>query len=375
MDQNAKLRDKSIGNSRSSSNTEIICPDGSSPLSSTDIIEPRESNEIQVQHTNLHEIYNSQTKYQLKSSHQSKIIAFSGALAGFLSGIAVCPLDVAKTRLQAQGLQVTNLENKYYHGLINTLRTIVYDEGIRGIYKGLTPIILGYFPTWMIYFSVYERCKKFYPIYFNNNDFISNSFSAISAGTVSTIATNPIWVVKTRLMLQTHIARTRTHYKGTLDAFVTIYQQEGIRALYAGLIPSFLGLFHVAIHFPVFEQLKEKFNCYEKKLIPNTSEYEYSINLERLIMASCISKMMASSITYPHEILRTRMQLKSDLPNSLQRRIIPLIKTIYIQEGLRGFYSGFTTNLVRTVPASAITMVSFEYFRSVLTALDNTLEH
>ena len=76
--------------------------------------------------------------------------------------------------------------------------------------------------------------------------------------------------------------------------------------------------------------------------------------------------MIASAVTYPHEILRTRMQLKSDIPDSSQRRLFPLIKATYAQEGLKGFYSGFTTNLVRTIPASAITLVSFEYFRNRL---------
>lgn len=368
MNKDDKVSEKVLDNSLTNGKSNVVCPDTSSSLFSTEILDSYSSkNDFQPKQ--------ELGKVDFTSQHQNKIIAISGALGGFLSGILVCPLDVAKTRLQAQGIQTLRTENKYYHGLINTLTTIINDEGIRGLYKGLTPIVLGYFPTWMIYFSVYERCKNYYPNIISNNNFLNNSLAAISAGTVSTLITNPIWVVKTRLMLQTHIVETRTNYNGTLDAFHKIYSQEGIRALYAGLIPSFLGLFHVAIHFPVFENLKKQLHCYEKTFNSVTNKFEYSLNLRRLIIASCISKVIASSITYPHEILRTRMQLKSDIPNSIQHHLIPLIRTTFRQEGIRGFYSGFTTNIARTVPASAITLVSFEYIRIILTKFDKTLDH
>ncbi|EDO14764.1 hypothetical protein Kpol_312p2 [Vanderwaltozyma polyspora DSM 70294] len=364
---------------------ELLCPDATYPLASSDIIEPIKkinfnNKKKKVTYIPITNNYEEYSIFGLKLS-ETQITAMSGALAGFVSGVIVCPLDVAKTRLQAQGLQSRG-ENKYYRGLYGTLSTIVRDEGPKGLYKGLVPILMGYLPTWMIYFSVYEFCKTSYPQIFHKSDFVSHSCSAITAGAISTIITNPIWVIKTRLMLQTDITKNSTHYKGTFDAFKKIYTQEGVKALYSGLVPSFIGLFHVAIHFPVFEKLKVMFNY---KTITNTDtnldfingnnknhqlhRIEYSINLNRLILASCISKMIASVITYPHEILRTRMQLKSDLPSSVQHKIIPLIKKTYAQEGFKGFYSGFSANLIRTVPASAITLVSFEYVRNLLSNL------
>lgn len=348
----------------------FLVPDGTSPLSSSDVIEPMRKVTHLTSNTDRlidgHGASGWHTNVIFSSSlSDTKITALSGAVSGFVSGIVVCPLDVAKTRLQAQGLQ-SIAENRYYHGLIGTFKTIVRDEGVRGLYKGLVPIIMGYFPTWMIYFSFYEVCKDFYPKVFPNWDFASYSCSAITAGAVSTAVTNPIWVIKTRLMLQTHVSQHPTHYKGTFDAFRKIYKQEGIKSFYAGLVPSFLGLLHVAIHFPVYEKLKVAFNCYNIKDYKNSRRQDQTLDLQKLIMASCVSKMIASLITYPHEILRTRMQLKSDLPNSVQHKLVPLIKTTYRTEGFRGFYSGFTTNLVRTVPASAIALVSFEYVRNHL---------
>ncbi|ODV71973.1 mitochondrial carrier [Cyberlindnera jadinii NRRL Y-1542] len=282
-----------------------------------------------------------------------RVIALSGALAGFLAGVVVCPLDVAKTRLQAQG--TTN--SMKYHGITGTLSTIVKEEGVRGLYRGVVPIVLGYFPTWMIYFSVYERAKRVYPKilgeYGIDNEFVTHSLSAFTAGGASSIVTNPIWVVKTRLMLQTGDGKStynnKVYYRGTIDAFKKMYKNEGLLVFSSGLVPSLFGLFHVAIHFPVYEELKKLFKC----------DQQVDHRLPRLIAASALSKMCASTLTYPHEILRTRMQIRTI--NRNKHSLIMTIVKIWRKEGFFGFYSGFTTNLARTVPASAVTLVSFEY--------------
>lgn len=310
----------------------------------------------------------------------TQIIALSGALAGFIAGVSVCPLDVAKTRLQAQGL--TNSQK--YKGITGTLTTILKDEGYKGLYRGLIPIVLGYFPTWMIYFSVYEKAKKVYPNlaknYYGDNysEFLIHSLSAFTAGSVSTSITNPIWVVKTRLMLQTGDGKTsfqslsggnqKNYYKNTLDAFKKMYKNEGFLVFYSGLIPSLFGLFHVAIHFPVYEKLKKFLHCDNFQHDQQKDSTHFS-NLSRLITASSLSKMCASTLTYPHEILRTRMQISSlsiTKSNLTKHNLLHTILYIYKKEGLIGFYSGFTTNLARTVPASAVTLVSFEYISKYL---------
>jgi hypothetical protein len=80
--------------------------------------------------------------------------------------------------------------------------------------------------------------------------------------------TNPIWVVKTRLMSQVSARasedhRPPWHYKNTFDAFRKMYAKEGIASFYSGLSPALLGLTHVAIQFPLYEFLKMKFTGLE----------------------------------------------------------------------------------------------------------------
>jgi solute carrier family 25 folate transporter 32 len=100
---------------------------------------------------------------------QTYIAPICGAGAGFASGIVTCPLDVIKTKLQAQGGfaarrpgQFTPSSAQAYKGMFGTARVIWREEGLRGMYRGLGPMLLGYLPTWAVYLSVYDRTRGYY---------------------------------------------------------------------------------------------------------------------------------------------------------------------------------------------------------------------
>lgn len=49
-----------------------------------------------------------------------------------------------------------------YRGMIGTGRMIWREEGVRGLYRGLGPMLLGYLPTWAVYLTVYDRSREFF---------------------------------------------------------------------------------------------------------------------------------------------------------------------------------------------------------------------
>lgn len=322
---------------------------------------------------------------------EPSINAFSGAAAGGISALLVCPLDVAKTKLQAQGgfLAMQRDLNNYkpspetylvkpkYRGMWGTLSTIFAEEGIPGLYRGVVPITVGYLPTWAIYFVVYENIKKKTSYSMHNYPFLAHMASALTAGACSTLATNPIWVIKTRLMTQ---SAGEHSYTGTIDACLKMYRTEGIRSFYSGLGPALLGLLHVAVQFPLYELLKGYLNIDETGSKVSQAP--------QILTASVLAKVCASTISYPHEVIRTRTQIQaplsssdmkstsfSSLSNSKRKYygIIRTAKTILLEEGWRAFYSGLGTNMVRTVPASAVTLLSYEVASGYLRRKQNEL--
>ncbi|KAF2742434.1 mitochondrial folate transporter-like protein/carrier [Sporormia fimetaria CBS 119925] len=335
---------------------------------------------------------------------QPTVNAGCGAFAGFMSGIATCPLDVIKTRLQAQGSfrprNHAQPARAVYNGLVGTARFIWTHDGVRGLYRGLGPMVLGYVPTWAVYMSVYDVSKQAISQH-TDNKWVSRGCASITAGACSTIATNPIWVVKTRLMSQMSPSASQEHrppwqYRGTFDAFRKMYKSEGILSFYSGLAPALLGLTHVAIQFPLYEFFKMKFTGVEMGQA-NTEREE--VHWLGVLSATVLSKICASCATYPHEVLRTRLQtqqrsLPSQSHNEISFRgglqgvhhhtrppgtassdgmvnlprykgVIKTCKTILQEEGWRAFYNGMGTNMVRAVPAAVTTMLTYESLRSL----------
>ncbi|KAJ0349223.1 hypothetical protein KNSL1_004871 [Colletotrichum chrysophilum] len=331
----------------------------------------------------------------------SQFNALAGAVGGFTSGVVTCPLDVIKTKLQAQGGFNPIAKGRHvghpklYNGLLGTAGVIWREEGIRGMYRGLGPIVLGYLPTWAVWFTVYNKSKDW--------------MKQRHAGASSTIVTNPIWVIKTRLMSQSvahdpgkHYSQfpkssntptsrptlhSNWHYSSTVDAARKMYTSEGILSFYSGLTPALLGLTHVAVQFPAYEYLKTKFTG-QGMGEPAHGDAQES-QWMGILCASILSKIMASSATYPHEVIRTRLQtqrrpvagaeyllgLGIKVPESMlgdeakkqqpispkYRGVASTFRTILKEEGWRAFYAGMGTNMMRAVPAATVTMLTYEF--------------
>ena len=308
----------------------------------------------------------------------------SGAIAGSTTSLITCPLDVVKTRMQylpilreqmmegnksgmlynlTKGRDVaisgtetskgtSQSQQKPYKGTLISLRRIWSEEGLRGLYRGLGPTLLGYLPTFSIYFPAYHNYKYYLAKWTDrtSNDPIIHLISAIGAGATSSFTTNPFWLIRTRLMTQSEF--TPYFYWNSLHAFRSIYQHEGISGLYKGLGPAALGLLHVAVQFPLYEKAKS----IQKR---NPNDPNEPLQVHQILFASTGSKVIASIATYPHEVLRTRFQNQTTSPPKY-RNIPQAVRLIWREEGFKGFYRGMFTTVMRVVPASAVTLITYE---------------
>ncbi|KAK5074383.1 hypothetical protein LTS08_005336 [Lithohypha guttulata] len=308
----------------------------------------------------------------------------AGAGAGLASGIVTCPLDVIKTKLQAQGgfsgstrISSNRAAQQIYHGIVGSATTIVKEEGFKGLYRGLGPMLLGYLPTWAVYLTIYEKSRQ--PYYeMCENWWLARCYASLTAGACSTLLTNPIWVIKTRLMSQSNRStsegrRIGFHYKNTWDAARQMYKAEGFRSFYSGLTPAMLGLTHVAVQFPLYEFFKTQFTGYG---IGEHPADEKGSTWVGITAATFLSKTCASTATYPHEVLRTRLQTQQRRYNMTNtdgmkmankyNGFVQTCKIMLKEEGWRGFYAGLGTNLIRAIPSAMTTMLTYEFLQRTI---------
>jgi solute carrier family 25 (mitochondrial folate transporter), member 32 len=150
-------------------------------------------------------------------------------------------------------------------------------------------------------------------------------------------------------------------------------REEGPRTFYSGLLPSLIGVSHVVVQFPALEYLKDVLSPPDSPAhMPHTgqsAQHANALPLGRFIIAIIISKALASGATYPHEVIRTRLQNQRGGKASRDVKYKGMwhtFRTILREEGARGLYGGFGVNLVRTVPSSVVTILGFEAVKSWL---------
>jgi len=297
--------------------------------------------------------------------------AISGAFAGLVNTVVLHPLDLIKTKLQ-----VEISRNAPRKGLFTMARSVWRTERISGFYRGLGAALCAFVPNWTIYWYSYELFKRFLPAHFpslqknasqSESQHLLHIYSAVSAGAITAVATSPLWTIKTRMQVERNSPLHSRKYKTVFGSGKTIVKEEGFRALYKGLAPSLLGLIHVAVQFPMYEILKQKLMTGEK---PSASRgiqsRAFKMNTTAsILVASSVSKVSASLVAYPHEVIRSRMQADTAVRSGFILKeaigIIAMGKQIWKTEGVHAFYAGLTANLLRTVPSCMITFSCYEF--------------
>lgn len=215
-------------------------------------------------------------EYWNKGEEAAWVHMVAGAAAGVTTSTVTNPIWMIKTRLQLDknvsersgGEMQRRYKNSY-----DCIKQILREEGLRGLYKGMSASYLGVAES-TLQWVLYEQMKaglakreerivasgKEKDWWDNTVDWVGKPGAAGGAKLIAAILAYPHEVARTRLR-QAPLANGQLKYTGLMQCFKVVWKEEGMLGLYGGLTPHLMRTVpSAAIMFGMYEGILRLFN-------------------------------------------------------------------------------------------------------------------
>jgi len=218
---------------------------------------------------------------------------------------------------------------------LQAFRTIL-NEGLSSLYAGYESAIVGTAYANAVYYYLYQFLNELMTSVTQHKPLhlLDNIIVAALSGAATAVASNPIWVINTRLSLNAKSG----HKKSLLTTATELVEEEGVSALFAGVLPALVLVANPVINFVLFERIQLALNI--KKMTP-----------WQVFFVGCFTKLIAAFVTHPYLVIKTRMQASKEVA---QQGVMHCLSTTLNKEGLPGLFAGLSTKLVHSVLTSAL---------------------
>ncbi|RIB05761.1 mitochondrial carrier domain-containing protein [Gigaspora rosea] len=283
----------------------------------------------------------------------------SGTVGGIAQVLVGQPFNTVKVRLQTQ----IPGQPPLYSNMLDCVRK-TSKEGFSAFYKGTTMPLVGIGACVSIQFAVLEHMKRFFNEINNerNGDktsVLTNSqlfLSGAAAGIANSVLSGPIEHIRTRLQVQitptqsNSFAKKSMLYSGPIDCIKKIYSSYGIRGIYKGQMITMAREFQgYGTYFFLYELLKR------------TEGKGREIESWKAYLYGALAGYGMWLIIYPTDLLKSKLQRDGFTPQTRKyKNALDCFARTYRYEGLRGFFKGFGTVMLRAGPVNASTFMAYE---------------
>ncbi|KAJ6780311.1 hypothetical protein PWT90_09394 [Aphanocladium album] len=288
--------------------------------------------------------------------------AVAGATGAVLANALVYPLDMfvlplrpLPINIQVQerpkaGAAVSKEAAPHYASTWDAITRILQDEGIEGLYTGMSGSLLGVASTNFAYFYWYTIVRTVYAGYTKsttaNSTATELSLGAL-AGALAQLFTIPVAVVTTRQQTASKAER-----KGLLATGKEVVEgPDGVSGLWRGLKASLVLVINPAITYGAYERLKDT-------LYPGRS----SLKPWEAFLLGATSKALATIATQP--LIVAKVGLQSKPPPSRNGRPFKsfgeVMAFIIENEGLLGLFKGIGPQIMKGFLVQGILMMTKE---------------
>lgn len=295
-----------------------------------------------------------------------------GGAAGLTSCVLLQPMDLLKTRMQQERLPTASHATATQR-LVRAFQSVVHDSGYRGLWRGTVPTVARNVPGVAAYFYTLNEVRWLVAKWqvpglstldtstrthrsstlarlSSTGNIVTGALARVTIGLIL----NPISIVKARY--------ESSHY--SKDAYPTLwaslrslYHDGGVRGFFRGFSATALrDAPYAGLYLAFYEQHKHSLGYWARG----------ESGAWWVVSASSLGAgILATVITHPFDILKTRMQttpqaLLPDASTSYRPSVIATARRIFQTDGARAFADGLGLRCARKAASSMIGWSIFE---------------
>lgn len=266
--------------------------------------------------------------------------ALAGGLACALSTSLLHPVDTMKTRVQASTLSFPELVSK------------LPQIGMRGLYRGSIPAILGQFSSHGLRTGIFEASKLV----------LINIAPTLPEIQIQSLASFCSTVLGTAVRIPCEVLKQRLQaglFDNVGDAIVGTLRQDGFKGFFRGTGATLCR--EVPFYVAGMGLYAEAKKATQKVLRRDLEPWE-------TIVVGALSGGLAAVVTTPFDVMKTRMMTA---PQGLPVSMSMIAFSILHQEGPLGLFKGAVPRFFWIAPLGAMNFAGYELARK---AMDKT-EH
>jgi hypothetical protein len=312
--------------------------------------------------------------------------AASGAAGTAIAKLITYPLDLVITRLQVQRQLKRDGKHAHYTGILDAIETIYEREGgLQAFYSGIVPEVVKGVADSFLFFLAYSYARqrrleargsgKSLPV-------LEEIGVGAVAGAFSKFWTTPLQQIVTRKQTATMVKDESAPTLNTTDIARGILREKGLQGFWSGYSASLVLTLNPSITMLLHKVLL-------RLLVPRAKRDDPGARITFLVAA--ISKALASTVTYPFSLAKTRAQVSSQKPSEAtgetsemdkpgrphestaararQRTVFSTILRIAETEGLWGLYQGLGAEVLKGFFSHGITMLMKDRIHAVIISL------
>lgn len=201
-----------------------------------------------------------------------------------------------------------------------------------------------------------------------------NLLIGIIAGCATQLFVTPLSVVQTRIMTQTKKKNLKdVQTPSIFGMLMRIASEEGISALFAGIIPSLVLTANPAIQFVVFDRLKHLAQSFIRSWQKAHEGMSMTLPATYSFLIGAIAKIAATLVTYPYIMAKVRLQWKGGEGAPKYKGTLHVIQSILKDDGVFGLYTGVRAQMLKSVLGAALMFMGKERIMEYSNALVDSM--